>query len=133
MRERTGTFAGTRFGVNPVAGEKRFCLRGHLRIKSVKGRKHQLTRLVPAEFAIIIAGKWGIPVPPVQRVAAHPASFQPVIAVRQISVAIIHRGDQRINRLVIYIIIKIARCHRPRKSAPAILHLLVLGDGVQHQ
>ena len=133
MREGTRALAGARRRIDPVAGEKRLRKLGHLRVEPGKAVEHKPLRLVPGEGPVVIIGKRRVAVPPVDGLAAHPAGLQPVIAVRQVGIAGIDGADQRIDRFVIDVIVQIARGHRPRKAAPAVLDLLVLGDGVQHQ
>ena len=62
-----------------------------------------------------------------------PAGLLPVIAVRKVGIARIYSADKRIDRFIIDVIVQVARRHRPVKAAPAILDLLVLGDGIQDQ
>ena len=133
MREGTRALAGARRRIDPVAVEKRLRKLGHLRVESGKAVEHKPLRLVPGEGPVVIIGKRRVAIPPVDGLATHPAGLQPVIAVRQVGIAGIDGADQRIDRFVIDVIVQIARGDRPRKAAPTVLDLLVLGDGVQHQ
>ena len=75
----------------------------------MKRIKHNLLCFTPFIMPVIITGQWRIAIPPVNLLFAHPASFEAVIAMRQISIAVIHCLHQRINNMIINIVCQIAR------------------------
>ncbi len=125
--------AGPRRRVDPGCGEEAPADRRQLRRKGGVGREHRLLRLVPGVEPVVILGQRRIAIPERQCLGPEPARLQPVIAVRELRVAVAHRGDQRVDHPVLDKIPEIARRDRPRKAAPAVLDLLVLGEGVGNQ
>ncbi len=109
VRERARRLAGPRRRVDPRLVEELLSHRGKIGRERAVGPEHDLARLVPRDQPVRRLGQRRVAVPVVERLDAEPARLERVVAVRQPAVIVLHRGDQRVDDLVLDPVRQIAR------------------------
>ncbi len=133
MGEGARRFAGTGLRINPAIVEKAPADSGKVGRKFSIGRQHDVPRLTPAVKRVARIGQRRVAVPVIHHPLAKPFRLQPIIAVRQIGIRVLHRRRQGLDDLILHLIAEIAGRLRRRVAPPAILDLLVLGERIGDQ
>ena len=130
VAEGAAVLAGADLGVDPAPGEEIVQDAGEPGREAPVGVEHGDLGIGPGAPDVGILGQGRVAVPVFELLEAHPLGLERVVAVRDPGIGVLDGRDQRVHDLVLDLVREVARGDRPREVAPAVLDLLVLGEGV---
>ena len=133
VRERAGGLARPRLGVDPRAVEEGPRPVGEGGGQRAEALQHDRLGLLPAVDAGRRFGERGVAVPVVQLRQAERLGLERVVLVAEGGVGLRHRLHHHAHALGVDLVGEVAAGLRVGEAAPAVLHLLLEGDRVQHQ
>ena len=131
--EGAGCLARTEAGVDPGVVEKAPADVGELGREGAVGGQHDIAGLVPGDGAVVVLRERRVAVPVIELVLPQPGRLVGVVAVREPGMGLAHGVDQGLHHLGLDLVGQVAGLGRQLIAPPAVLDLLVLGQGVGDQ
>ena len=130
MRERPAGLAGFQARVDPGVIEEPLAHGSEFGTERRIGIQNLLRRVGPGDQPVVVVRQRGVAIPMLQLGQPQPLRLHQVIPVRQPGIGLRHRRHQRIDNLILHHVGAVAEAGRAGVTAPRVLDLLVLRQGV---